>query len=156
MHAAMPGWGSSDFWFPSAVFAQTLPVSAVPQTQLALHASYDTYAAGMHVAEVETGFNFGPWTYRMSLGYHTTGVVGVFFHGHQFDQVEGAWQGRMPRPPRSSGRGSGAAGNVWRRSITSRASRWSASWCRRTRMSGKRFPTRCRPTPSIPSARWRS
>jgi hypothetical protein len=75
------------------------------QAPLALHASYETYAAGIHVAEVETGFSFGPWDYQMSLGYHTTGMVGFFFRGHQFDRVNGAWQGRQAIPSAFIGQG---------------------------------------------------
>src|SRR6185312_8742813 len=33
----------------------------------ALHASYQTYAAGLHVADVQAGFSLGPWSYRWSL-----------------------------------------------------------------------------------------
>jgi Protein of unknown function (DUF3108) len=57
------------------------------------------------VAEVETGFSFGPWDYQMSLGYHTTGVVGFFFRGHQFDRVDGAWQGPRAVPSAFIGQG---------------------------------------------------
>ena len=105
--------------------AQTPPVQTPPaQTPLALHATYETYAAGIHVAEVETGFSFGPWDYQMSLGYHTTGMVGFFFRGHQFDQVDGAWQGPARRTSLSlSAKASGAAWIGWRRSTIIRASR---------------------------------
>jgi hypothetical protein len=68
---------------PCAALAQT-PSSA---SRISLHVSYDTYAAGMRVAEVETGFSFGPWTYQLNLEYHTTGAVGFFFNGHQFGLV---------------------------------------------------------------------
>jgi hypothetical protein len=52
----------------------------------------------MHVAEVESGLSFGPSTYQMSLGYHTTGMVGFFFRGHQFDVVSGRWRGLQAQP----------------------------------------------------------
>jgi hypothetical protein len=48
--------------------------------RISLHASYDTYAIGMRVAEVETGFSFGPWTYRLNLEYHTTAQSGYAEH----------------------------------------------------------------------------
>ncbi|MDR3533590.1 MAG: DUF3108 domain-containing protein [Rhodopila sp.] len=82
-----------------------LPCAAFAQTSPSLHASYSTYAAGIHVAEVETGFSFGPWTYQMNLGFHTTGMVGFFFRGHQFDLAHGAWQGKQAVPRRFIGEG---------------------------------------------------
>jgi hypothetical protein len=93
-----------------AALAQTPPCAAcahtaLARTPLALHASYETYAAGLHVAAVESGLSFGPWDYRMSLGYHTTGMVGFFFGGHQFDSVSGSWQGERAQPSRFLGQG---------------------------------------------------
>jgi Protein of unknown function (DUF3108) len=86
---------------PCAAFAQTTP----SRTPLALHASYETYAAGLHVAEVESGFSFGPWNYQMNLGYRTTGMIGFFFGGHQFDSVSGSWQGERAEPSLFLGQG---------------------------------------------------
>ena len=70
-----------------------------------LHASYETYAAGVQVAEVDSGFSFGPWNYQMTLGYHTTGMVGLFFRGHQFDTASGTWRGGQAAPSRFIGTG---------------------------------------------------
>jgi hypothetical protein len=95
------GLGFIGFLLPCVAFAQTAPV----QPSLALHANYETYAAGIHVAEVDTGFSFGPWDYKMDLGYHTTGLVGLFFRGHQFDRVNGAWHGRETLPSEFVGQG---------------------------------------------------
>lgn len=93
------------FLLPCAAFAQ-VPAQTPVQTTVSLHASYGTYAAGMHVAEVETGLTFGPWTYQLNLGYHTTGMVGFFFRGHQFDLVNGSWHGIRAKPSRFVGEGS--------------------------------------------------
>jgi hypothetical protein len=84
-----------------------LPCAAAAQT-VALHATYDTFAMGMRVAGVETGFLFGPRNYQMSLGFSTTGVVGLVFRGHQTDQVAGVWHGRQAVPAHFIGVG------VWR------------------------------------------
>lgn len=92
----------------AALLSFLLPCAALAQDGVSLHANYEAYAAGMQVAEVESSFVFGPRTYRMNLGYHTTGVVGVFLRGHQFDTVEGAWRGTQPSPLRFTGEG------VWR------------------------------------------
>jgi hypothetical protein len=86
---------------PCAACART----ALARTPLALHASYETYAAGLHVAAVESGLSLGPWDYRMSLGYHTTGMVGFFLGGHQFDSVGGFWQSERAQPSRFLGQG---------------------------------------------------
>jgi hypothetical protein len=66
---------------------------------------YETYAAGIPVAQVESGFRLGPRTYQMTLGYHTTGLVGFLFRGHQLDQVDGAWRGQLAAPSLFVGKG---------------------------------------------------
>ncbi|HEY0183063.1 MAG TPA: DUF3108 domain-containing protein [Rhodopila sp.] len=89
----------------AALIGLLLPGVALAQTPLALHATYSTYAAGMHVAEVDSGFSFGPWNYQMNLGYRTTGMVGFFFRGHQFDYVSGSWHGTQAVPSQFIGQG---------------------------------------------------
>ncbi|MDB5399682.1 MAG: hypothetical protein JWQ55_1700 [Rhodopila sp.] len=96
---------------PCAAFAQSpasharQPSPPLPSPPTALHLSYETYAAGLHVAQVDSGFNFGPWNYQMSLAYHTTGMVGFFFRGHQFDHVDGSWRGTHAQPSHFVGQG---------------------------------------------------
>ena len=90
--------GLIGFLLPCAALAQR-PAPPV------YHASYETYAAGVPVAEVDSGFSFGPEGYRMNLGYHTTGVVALFVQGHQFDSVSGSWQGERAVPDRFVGTG---------------------------------------------------
>lgn len=63
-----------------------------------VHASYHTYAAGLHVANVKAGFGLGPWSYQVQLAYHTTGLVGFFYQGHQLNTVSGSWQDNEPAP----------------------------------------------------------
>src|ERR1700722_15223849 len=103
----MPRYGAMlvSFFLPCAALAQA-PTQTAGQTAVSLHASYDTYAAGMHVAQVETGLSFGPRTYQLNLGYHTTGMVGLFFGGHQFDVANGYWRGIHAKPSRFVGEGS--------------------------------------------------
>jgi hypothetical protein len=91
--------------FGAGVIGFFLPCAALAQTPPALHASYETYAAGMHVAEVDSGFSFGPWNYQMNLDYHTTGMVGFFFRGHQSDYVSGSWHGGRAEPTQFVGQG---------------------------------------------------
>jgi Protein of unknown function (DUF3108) len=92
---------------PSVVSPSVVPPAVVPPSVpgQSLHASYETYAAGLHVAEVDSGFSFGPWNYQMDLGYHTTGMVGLFFRGHQFDRVTGSWHDRRAAPSEFVGQG---------------------------------------------------
>ncbi len=87
------------------LFGLFLPCAAFAQTPLSLHASYETYAAGIQVAAVDTGFAIGPKTYEMTLAFHTTGMVGLFLGGHQFDHVKGQWYGRKAMPSRFVGQG---------------------------------------------------
>jgi hypothetical protein len=84
-------------------------VAAHAQSVSLLHAGYGMYARGLEVAKLKAGFGFGPWNYHMQLIYHTTGLVGWLFRGHQLTTVQGAWQGDRPAPLRFWGNG------VWRR-----------------------------------------
>jgi hypothetical protein len=70
-----------------------------------VHASYDTYAVGLHVADVQAGFGLGPWSYQVQLVYRTTGLVGVFYRGHQINTVRGSWQDNEPAPAEFFGDG---------------------------------------------------
>jgi hypothetical protein len=97
-------------WVSCAALAQSLPVSAPPDAAppangTRLHASYQTYAAGLHLADVQAGFRFGPSDYRIAIDYHTTGVLDVFYHGHQFDQANGAWEAGRAVPAAFIGQG---------------------------------------------------
>jgi Protein of unknown function (DUF3108) len=89
----------------ASLIACFLPCAAFAQGEVSVHANYATYAAGAHVAEAEAGFTFSPRTYQMSLGFHTTGVIGFFFRGHQYDVVDGAWRGTRAAPSRFVGEG---------------------------------------------------
>jgi hypothetical protein len=99
----MRGCGAAfiGFMLPCAAFAQ----GQAPVAPVSLHVTYETYAAGLHIAEVSAELGLGPWTYQMLLGYHTTGMTGFFVQGHQSDRVDGSWSGRLAEPSRFVGRG---------------------------------------------------
>jgi Protein of unknown function (DUF3108) len=82
-----------------------LPWVAFAQAPTSLHAAYATYAAGLEVANADATINFGPRTYQMSFAYRTTGLVGWFSRGQQFDTVHGTWQGTKAVPSRYVGQG---------------------------------------------------
>lgn len=63
-----------------------------------LHVAYDTYAAGLQVADVRADFALGRDAYQVRVAYHTTGLIGVFYRGHQLDRVDGVWQADRPAP----------------------------------------------------------
>ena len=91
--------GLIGFLSPCAALAQA------PAPAPGLHASYDTYAAGMRIAEVDTGLSLGPRNYRMTLAYRSTGMVGMFVSGHQSASVDGAWRGEHAAPSHFIGQG---------------------------------------------------
>ncbi len=77
------------------VFLATTAASAqVAQVQLA----YDTYAAGIEIMQMHALFGLGPWNYHIDLNYHTTGLVGLFYSGHQVNTVRGQWQDGQAAP----------------------------------------------------------
>jgi hypothetical protein len=75
-----------------------IPAPAQAQEAPALHARYDIYAAGLHVAEVDAAFSVGPRNYDAQLAYHTTGLVGFFRRGEQLSTVAGTWDAGRPGP----------------------------------------------------------
>ena len=79
------------------------PASAqqIAQVQLA----YDTYAAGLEVMQMHAVFGLGPWNYRIDVDYHTTGLVGLLYHGHQTNTVRGLWDSEHAQPLEFFGEG---------------------------------------------------
>ncbi len=82
--------------------------AAHAQPAAGLHAEYETYAVAGTLGEARTGFELGPRDYWVQLAFHTTGLVGALFSGHQVTTVRGEWQGDRPVPARFVGDG------VWR------------------------------------------
>jgi hypothetical protein len=91
--------------FGAGMIGLLLPSTGLAQPATPLHASYDTYAAGLRVAAVDSGFTVGPKSYEMSLSYQTTGMAGLFLSGHQSDHVSGTFLGRQVVPWRFLGQG---------------------------------------------------
>ncbi len=75
-----------------------LPLPAPAQDAADLRASYNLYAAGFHVAEIEAALGIGPHSYEVRLAYHTTGLVSLFHYGHQLNTVVGRWEADRPQP----------------------------------------------------------
>ncbi len=71
--------------------ALLLAAPAVAEDAGNLHATYQTYAAGLHVADATAEFGFGRWSYQLRVAFHTTGLVGFFYQAHQVNSVTGSW-----------------------------------------------------------------
>jgi len=78
------------------------------ETVTRLHASYAVHAGGLHVADVEVVLATDMHAYHMELAYHTTGLAGFFYRGHQFNSTDGLWERDRAIPQRHYGSG------VWR------------------------------------------
>jgi Protein of unknown function (DUF3108) len=78
---------------------------AIPAEPVQMRLSYDTYAAGLEVMQMQAFFGLGPWNYRIDIDYHTTGLVGFLYRGHQVNTVRGAWQDDRAAPVEFSGEG---------------------------------------------------
>jgi hypothetical protein len=98
-------WGRASIFLGMLAWLAT-PVQAATNETGRL--SYDIYAAGLHVAEVEASFAIGPRIYQMDLSYHTTGLAGFFYRGRQVSAVNGTWQADHAQPA------SFVADGVWR------------------------------------------
>ncbi|MBV9653564.1 MAG: DUF3108 domain-containing protein [Acetobacteraceae bacterium] len=71
-------------------------------------AGYAIYAHGLHVADMQAGYSLDPIGYRVQIAYHTTGLAGVLWGGHQLSIAEGSWNLAAALPRRFEGEG------VWR------------------------------------------
>ena len=91
--------------YRAALLGLLLPWTAFAQPPTSVHATYEADAAGLHVADVDTGLTTGPRTYRMTLAFNTTGMVGFFFHGQQTSTVTGTWRGAAADPAQYKGQG---------------------------------------------------
>jgi Protein of unknown function (DUF3108) len=93
--AGFLGAFGSLFWNWPALAQAPPPVQTMPvQTQ------YELYAAGLHVADVRTGFALGPETYQMQMAFHTTGLASLFARGNNDSVVSGTWRGNSAAPQR--------------------------------------------------------
>ncbi|HEY7581403.1 MAG TPA: DUF3108 domain-containing protein [Acetobacteraceae bacterium] len=78
------------------------PASAEPARE---RLAYDTYAAGLEVMQMRVFFGLGPWNYQIDIDYHTTGLVGFLYRGHQLNSVRGVWQDGRAAPVEFFGEG---------------------------------------------------
>lgn len=81
-----------------ALSLAALAPPALAESAPDLHVAYDTYAAGLDVAQVQAELDMGGHDYAIRLAYHTRGLIGFFYRGHQFSSVQGVWQHGEPEP----------------------------------------------------------
>jgi hypothetical protein len=81
---------------PGLLSLATTPTASAQVAQVQL--AYDTYAAGLQVMQMRASFGLGPWNYRIAVDYHTTGLVGLLYRGHQTNSVRGNWQDEHADP----------------------------------------------------------
>jgi Protein of unknown function (DUF3108) len=60
--------------------------------------TYALYAAGFNIAEVEVNLAIGDTTYQGTIAVHTTGLAGLFVHGHQTETVRGGFRDGRAQP----------------------------------------------------------
>lgn len=63
-----------------------------------LHLSYGTYAAALHVANLDATFRQDAAGYQIDLAYSTTGLFGTLVHSAMDTRAQGAWDGQQARP----------------------------------------------------------
>lgn len=84
----------------SALLCTAISAAAQAQERLAARMSYAVYAAGLNVMVIEARAWLGPESYRVDVGYRTTGLFGVFMPAQIDSFVQGGWAGPMPDPVR--------------------------------------------------------
>jgi hypothetical protein len=87
----------SSFLWQALAFAQQ---PAIPAPPLPTQMHFEMYAAGIHIANVDTEFAIGDRNYQMHTEYHTTGVASLFTHAQIDNKVTGLLVGNVVRPQR--------------------------------------------------------
>jgi hypothetical protein len=87
----------SSFLWQAAAFGQQ-PVIAASALPTQMH--FEMYAAGIHIANVDTEFSVGDRNYQMHTEYHTTGVASLFNHALIDNNVTGLVAGNAVHPQR--------------------------------------------------------
>ena len=76
-----------------ALIVVLAPAATRADAPTSLSARYATYAAGLHMADIETAVSTSPRSYEMSVTFRTTGLAGFFYSGSQTGIVRGSWHG---------------------------------------------------------------
>lgn len=70
-----------------------------------MRTSYDVYAHGVRIAAFDASYAMGEGGYSIAVAYHTTGLAGAVFGGHQLSSAKGLWQGAGISPIHVAGDG---------------------------------------------------
>ena len=102
------GMGRAFLWI-LAMLPSLLPwaaAAAEPPPTVNLH--YQAFAHGLAILAMDVSVTLAPSGYQVTLSYHTTGLAGFLYPGHQADAVGGTWDGDRAAPRQYTGAG------VWR------------------------------------------
>jgi hypothetical protein len=94
------------------------PLPALAQQPVV--ATYEVYAGGMTILQLEARFDFNAAGYLVETRLRTRGVAATFVPGEQVTQVSGTWSGAAPVPQRYVTEG------VWRGRMRRIAMEWQA------------------------------
>ena len=84
----------------AALLVPAAGAAAAPPADTALRLEDRATVHGMPLMRMQVNLQMTPTQYRLRLDYHTVGVIGFFFRGHQSDSVIGTWHGTRPAPLR--------------------------------------------------------
>ncbi|MGH7054011.1 MAG: DUF3108 domain-containing protein [Stellaceae bacterium] len=81
------------------------PSAAGAQAPVSLRLTYLTYARGFTTLKLVATLELSAAGYQVAIGYHTLGMVGFFFPGHDTAQAAGSWQAGKAAPLRFASEG---------------------------------------------------
>jgi hypothetical protein len=73
---------------------------AQPAAPAKVKLSFEAYAAGLNVIDIDAAIEMSPTGYRVAIDFHTTGVFGAVVHAHTQSIAAGAWRGNGVAPTR--------------------------------------------------------
>jgi len=82
------------------------PSARAAPPPIALRLVYTAYADGLATVQMAAALELTPRGYGLSFDYHTVGVVGFLFPGHDLAEAAGTWRGDAAEPRIFESRGS--------------------------------------------------
>ncbi len=79
-------------------FAITAAQAEPPAPPVALRLTYVTYASGFTTLRLAATLDLTAEGYRLAINYHTVGMIGFLFPGHDAAAAQGTWQAGAAAP----------------------------------------------------------
>jgi hypothetical protein len=112
--------GTPDILAMRKTLAALLTLMVFPAAAQPVRATYEVYAAGMTVLQLEAVFDVAEQGYRVETRLRTRGMAAAIVPGEQVSRTEGRWEGALALPATYTSEG------TWRGRVRRVALEWQA------------------------------